>query len=686
MAIEVTRHGLKLDGKLLPLWSGTLHYWRLERDKWGKILDRVQDLGFEVVETYIPWSAHELAKGKFDFGREKPTRDLPAFLELVQERNLKILVRPGPHINAEITYFGYPRRVLEIAECLSRSVDGDPVWMPVPPKMWPAPSYAAEAFYQEVGLWYDAVGAVLQPRLHPQGPIIAIQADNEFSNFFRTSPYDHDYHPDAITLYHRFLEQKYSSLDTLNALYGSSFASFTEVPPARECTAKDKTDLPYYLDWIEFREYYMQNALKRLAGMLRQRGITGIPVFHNYPSGFDLPPNNYTRLEEIVDFQGPDMYPQRKSYPALKSLAQFAAGLSRFPCIPEFSSGGWLWNPPVSLDDQKFTTPAMLMHGIKGINFYMLVERERWYGSPIARDGRARPGYTEFFKAFHATVKKLRLHELSKVAPALLLSNRDYERLQNATTLMDPVPLLMPDLLNPEEHCREDTFGFEDCIQMDAFLMDRALFWGLDGAKITFNSGNTEQPLEALQPYQLILLPTFGFLAAPTQNKLVAYAQAGGTLVIGPRLPELTERMQPCTALKDALGQGVKVAADLPVQEHSVGQGRVIWIQALLPRASRKDRPPATTELLLRIAELAGISRDYTADDPDLDTVLHQDQKTRVLFVANPTDHPKVALVKLRGAEALTDAESGERWEGRGEVEVPMPAYTVRILEVTHAG
>ena len=684
MAIKVTRHGLLLKGQLLPLWSGALHYFRLERSKWGLILDQVKTLGFEVVETYIPWSVHELEAGKFDFGQKQPNRDLDHFLKLVHERGLKIQVRPGPHINAELTYFGYPRRVLEIPECRSVSVDGDPVWMPVPPKMWPAPSYASEAFLAEVALWFDAVCAVLQPRLYPKGPVIAVQADNEFSNFFRTSPYDHDYHPDAIKLYHRFLAEKYQSTSRLSAAYGKSFTSFDDVPPARECTAKTKADLPYYLDWVEFREYSMQNALRRLRDLLKDRGITGIPITHNYPSGYDLPPNNYTKIEEILDLQGPDIYPLRQSYPALKSLAQFAAGLSRYPTVPEFSSGAWLWNPPVTLDDQKFTTPALLMHGIKGINFYMIVERERWYGSPIARDGRPRPGYTDLYKKFNAAVKKLRLAELDKAAPALLLGNRDYERLQHATTLMDPVPLLMPDLLNPEEHCREDTFGFEDCIQLDAWLMDRAFFWGLDAAKITFNSGNTEQPLEALQQYQLVLLPTFGFLARATQEKLLAYAQAGGTLVIGPRMPELDEQMQPCTLLQDGLGPGVAVKDGIPTQEHLVGQGRGIWIQSLLPRARRGLRPPETTALLRRIAELARIGWDYTADDPDLDTVLHEDSKTRVLFVANPTEVAKLGLIKLKGAEKLTDAESGEQWQGQGEVEIPMPAYTVRILEVTH--
>jgi beta-galactosidase len=182
------------------------------------------------------------------------------------------------------------------------------------------------------------------------------------------------------------------------------------------------------------------------------------------------------------------------------------------------------------------------------------------------------------------------------------------------------------------------------------------------------------------------LLSTFGFLSRGVQEKLLAYARAGGTLVIGPRLPELDETMQPCTLLKDGLGPGVPVQDGIPTREHGVEKGRVIWIQSLLPRASRKLRPAETTALLRRIAELAGLNWDYTAEDPDLDTVLHEDAQTRVLFVANPTDQPKLGLIKLRGAETLTDVQTAEQWQGQGEVEIPMPAYTVRILEVIHAG
>jgi beta-galactosidase len=664
MQIKVEKSGLVMDGEALPLVSGTMHYWRVARDKWEPILDMVKEMGFSVAETYIPWSAHEIEKGKFDFGEKDKTRAVEEFIKACRDRELKLIVRPGPHINAEITCFGYPERVLRRKECLSITVDNDPAWMPPPPKMWPAPSYAAEAFYEEVGGWFDALAPILKPYLAPEGHIVAIQVDNEFCNMFRNSAWDHDYHPDSIKLWRRFLSEKYGQ-------------DKSDVEPPREFKAEAREDLPFYLDWIEFKEYYMQNALSRLRRMWEERGVTGIPVFHNYPTGHDVPPNNYTELEKILDFHGPDMYPTKKHYTAQKALVSFASGLSRFPYIPEFSSGGFFWSAPLSVEDQRFTTPVCFMHGIKGINFYMIVERERWYGSPITRDGRKRQKQWELYVDFNKWFKKTRINELTKQASALLLSIRDYERLALATTLLDPAPPLAPNIIKAEAHCSEETFDFDEPIQIANETQWNALFHGLSAAKIPFDCGNTSQPLDALEDYPMVLCPTFGFLDSTVQEKLVKYAESGGLLVIGPRLPGLDAKMKPCSILQDALVGSEDLAGGIL---HECGQGRVVFITEPLPAASAKDRPKATTDLLVELATRFNIERPYPADDPVVETVLHRGVDKAVLFVANPTGEDRTAKIESKG-EAFTDAQSGEQFKG-DTVEIPVPAYTVRIFEL----
>ena len=61
---RVLDQGIELNGAVTPLYSASVHYWRLDPELWPHILDRVKDLGFPFVCTYIPWVVHELDRGR----------------------------------------------------------------------------------------------------------------------------------------------------------------------------------------------------------------------------------------------------------------------------------------------------------------------------------------------------------------------------------------------------------------------------------------------------------------------------------------------------------------------------------------------------------------------------------------------------------------------------------------------
>jgi hypothetical protein len=52
-----------------------------------------------------------------------------------------------------------------------------------------------------------------------------------------------------------------------------------------------------------------------------------------------------------------------------------------------------------------------------------------------------------------------------------------------------------------------------------------------------------------------------------------------------------------------------------------------------------------------------------------------------LLFVANPSEDDRTAVITLESGETLVDAQSGERFAGK-EVQVPVSAWTVRLLEI----
>ncbi len=254
-AVEVRPQGLWLVDReeLVPLWAGAMHYWRHAPEDWGPCLDAMKAMGLRLVDTYVPWGVHETAQGTFDFGERYGRLDVARFIRLVGERGMHAIVRPGPHINAELTFFGLPERVVWDRECQARTPRDNPVILPIVPVAFPVPSYASNAFHDETALWFDAVGRVLAPLLHPHGPIVMLQVDNEGALYFRDGPYDQDYHPDAITLFRAFLRDKYSSVKALRDSWvvepGVTFATAT--PPVR-FDANQANELARHLDWMEF--------------------------------------------------------------------------------------------------------------------------------------------------------------------------------------------------------------------------------------------------------------------------------------------------------------------------------------------------------------------------------------------------------------------------------------------------
>jgi beta-galactosidase len=90
----------------------------------GEILDKVKSLGFTAISIYMPWEVHEIERGQFDFGSIDPNKDLDAFLTLAEEKGLRTIARPGPQINSELTWFGYPRRILDDPELQALNAQG----------------------------------------------------------------------------------------------------------------------------------------------------------------------------------------------------------------------------------------------------------------------------------------------------------------------------------------------------------------------------------------------------------------------------------------------------------------------------------------------------------------------------------------------------------------------------------
>ena len=687
--------GLYVGEGRIPVYSGAVHYWRLDPKKWGEILDKVKGMGFEVVTTYIPWEIHEVKKGVFDFGEREPSKNIDKFLIICEEKGLKVLVRPGPQINSELTWFGYPKRILEDPEIQARSAQNTKAVLTQVPRPIPALSYTSEKFFKETAEWYDAICSILRKHKAPKGCITGVQVDNEMGFFFHINPYMVDYSDSSIKKYQEFLKEKYQTIEKLNNLYRTNYESFEEIDPPRRFEGKKKEDLPYYMGWIEYREHYLINSLDRLTRMMRERGLDDVPIFHNYPHplgpggavGATTTPFNLPELERKLDFVGFDIYSRKELYDHVKTIVSYVVGCSRFPFIPEFIAGVWPWYfRPGRLDDEEFVTKSALMHGIKGFSRYMIVERNKWMGSPVTRDGRIREDRYKFFKRVNEVLREYSFADFKKKSEIMLMSNRAYDRLEAAAVLISfPGDFLEP-ILGFSEYpnpttVSENNFGFDEPIQLSKTEWFDAYYRGLTGQGYSFALGDTSLSTDKLKEYKVLALASFEYMSSGLQENLLGFARNGGMVILGPKLPTLDEHFREKRTLKENLSPEKKTEISLDGKtvgfKYKVGKGSVVH----LPELDKKK----LGRILGKILEDAGVCR-VEKNDPRIDVSIHENVREpgrRLVFIANPTSETisiKIGLDKV-------PISIKEIWENRaveirdGKLVDELPAYTIMMNE-----
>ena len=158
-------------------------------------------------------------------------------MKICHELGISVCVRPGPHINAELTWFGFPQRVLEDPAVWAHTASGAPAITDRLPQPFAVPSYASEQLFEQTAGFFDALCPILVEHLAPDGAVVACQVDNETCYFFRTQAYDMDYSVDSLTLYRRMLCERYGTIEAVNAAYGKRYSHFDAIEPPRDFAA-----------------------------------------------------------------------------------------------------------------------------------------------------------------------------------------------------------------------------------------------------------------------------------------------------------------------------------------------------------------------------------------------------------------------------------------------------------------
>uniref|UniRef100_A0A1I7T672 Beta-galactosidase n=1 Tax=Caenorhabditis tropicalis TaxID=1561998 RepID=A0A1I7T672_9PELO len=160
--IDESNRQFLLDGLPFRYISGSIHYFRIPRDRWDERLSKVRALGFNAIQYYIPWNTHELEEGNYDFSG---ILDFAEFSSLAFHKfNLWTILRIGPYICGEWENGGLPAWLLNKNVTKQRS--SDPI------------------FTREVEKWFETLLPRIKPILRKNGgPVLMLQIENEYGSY-----------------------------------------------------------------------------------------------------------------------------------------------------------------------------------------------------------------------------------------------------------------------------------------------------------------------------------------------------------------------------------------------------------------------------------------------------------------------------------------------------------------------
>ncbi|MBN2471519.1 MAG: beta-galactosidase [Anaerolineae bacterium] len=516
--VKIAEKKLWVGETAIPLLSGEVHYWRLDPHNWWHVLQAVREVGLKVVATYVCWDFHEIAPGRFDFtGETDPRRNLIGFLELLTAEGFWIILRPGPYIYSEWSNNGVPDHAAQGHRL-------DP------------------AYLDKAGVYMKAVTEAARPYLATNGGrIIVWQADNEIDPWpqFYAEQLGLGQQPGP---FHDFLRERYPTVAALNAAWRTTLRSIDEARAVLELFSTDPGLASRYNDYRAFVSWYTSRAAAQSVETYRSLGVD-VPILLNTYSGVGV--QRWADFEAIADLAGPDIYPSREflyrtgEHQHILEGMRYARTFSSLPYIPEYQAGIWHdW-----LEDVGTLTPnhyrmiclAALQGGAAGWNWYMLVNRDNWYQSPINEWGRTRP---ELFAVFQQITRLFETVDPTTLQPAGAGAALTFDPLQRGTER--PGQALL-------QSC------FEAAIDYD--------FWDLSQDAIT------DKPL--------LFYAGGAWLSAEGQARLAAYVEGGGHLVCVGAFPKLDEHLLPLNLLgipePDGVISGVAAPLNLAISGGAPG-------------------------------------------------------------------------------------------------------------------
>ncbi|WP_370295787.1 beta-galactosidase [Rossellomorea marisflavi] len=681
--VQIKEQKVIIDGQEVFLFGGELHYFRIPRGEWRDRIRKLKEAGGNLVSTYIPWTFHEMEEGKIDLiGETRPERDLPAFLELVQEEGMVCLVRPGPYVMAEIVDHGVPTWLIDdYPEAVAKTRDGENH----PTRVV---SYMHPVFLEKAERWYEAVCRILAPyQATLGGPVIMFQLDNEVGMFHWVTNQG-DYNEKTLSLFKGYLERAYTD-ERFKEVYATT-KGIGEFALGLRNEVEENHAHALHNDLSLFMREHYRSFIEHLKASAEAKGIevpfvVNIHGFHTvdllkrgtmYPIGISQL-LEAAKIENVV--VAGDYYIGNIEYDTyidivLANAFTKAIQWKEQPLFSaEFQGGSISDKPRLQPSAFDLTTRLCVGDGMNALNYYMFaggVNEEgiglfgKWHEwqAPLSSRGEERPHYY--------TIQHL--GKMIRVFGRQLILTR-----QQVDTHLG---------FNPDYFMTEfkDAFTGRKVDEIQR-LREGSLFngmaKGLRHANVNFDAINLldEGPISTDEIPVLWMFAT-KWMDEAIQRKLVRYVEDGGTLILFPAMPEKTMKNEPCTVLKDFIGVDVMSTGgqgfyrteemdDLSttyMESYRIDHGAFAWNEDGSPVAFKKPCGSGNVimfgaDLELDFGHKLGVVRDLARKagvtgswrlDAEVDAAMRAaEDGSRFVFLHNFDEYVKETPVHYKGVD-----------------------------------
>ncbi|KAJ7772210.1 glycoside hydrolase family 35 protein [Mycena metata] len=157
-SVTLDQHSILLDGKRVMFFSGEFHPFRLPSPElWYDVLEKFKAAGFNGVSVYWHWGLSAPNPNEVRFTQHN---NLAKFFGVARDVGILVVVRPGPYVNAETAAGGIPGWATNV----------------------PGLARTNATTYREAWLPYmEGFAQATAPFQYPDGPVIAVQSENEYA-------------------------------------------------------------------------------------------------------------------------------------------------------------------------------------------------------------------------------------------------------------------------------------------------------------------------------------------------------------------------------------------------------------------------------------------------------------------------------------------------------------------------